>query len=98
MTVPSKEALRVILKTIANGELKDGSSVEWMSLWDVRIKSRYSQEYTRATIRSLYWEHHALVRMQEQGGPKFLYQVSAKGEDLLEQWMPVDRWKKKEGR
>jgi len=85
MSVPiSKQSLRSILETIATGNLKDGTSVEWMSLWDVRINSGYSQEYTRTAIRSLYWNHQALNRMQK--GPAFYYRVSAKGEDLLQQW------------
>jgi hypothetical protein len=88
MSIPSEEALRWILRTIAVSKLKDGTNVEWMSLWDVRVASGYSLEYTRTAIRSLYWEYQALNRMQK--GPAFYYRVSAKGEDLLQQW-----WKKK---
>jgi hypothetical protein len=90
MSIPSEEGLRSVLNTIAVGKRKDDTSVEWMSLWDIRIKCGYSHEYTRSIIRSLYWDHFALIRMQK--GPAFYYQTSEKGEDLLQQWL------KKKGR
>lgn len=91
MRVKGDGCLLSVLKTIATGELKDGTNVEWMSIWDVGMKSGYSQGYTHAVICSLYWDHQALIRMQD--GLKFVFRVSAKGEDLLQQWC-----KEQEGR
>ncbi len=72
--MPSDDALLVVLKTIVGAD-------DWIDLWDIRIKSGYSQEYVRQAVKLLYWKMGALQRMRK--GVKFLYRSSAKAQKVL---------------
>ncbi len=70
----SDEALLAVLKTIVGAG-------RWIDLWDIRIKSGYSLEYTRQAIKVLYWKMEALQRMKK--GAKYIYRSSAKAQEVL---------------
>lgn len=70
----SDDALLAVLKTIVGAD-------DWIDLWDIRIKSGYSLEYTRQAIKVLYWKMEALQRMKK--GAKYFYRSSAKAQKIL---------------
>lgn len=71
---PSDEALHAVLKTIVDAD-------EWIDLWSIRVLSGYSLEYTRQSVKLLYWKKEALQRTKK--GVAFLYRSSAKAQNVL---------------